>query len=363
VLKPPPPSGLGLAIVKRLCADFLNTHPHSKTLTLIFTTRSSKKSASTLTQLTSHLATLDAAGHAATLRIRFLAAHVDLSSLSSVISLSHYLNSRLPHINAVILNAGMGAFTGINWFRAFRDMFTNWVEAVTRPTFKIQAVGCTAKQASSGEIGEVFCANVFGHYYLVHEIMSLLAAGNGRVIWVSSLEAYGWTFDVDDLEGLKATHSYESSKRLTDVMVLTSTLPATSPYSDMYFGKGKGKVKSYVAHPGICATSVVALPVVLWYLMTLAFYIARWLGSPWHTIDTKSGAASAVYLALATDEELQENGGERKKWGSGCDRWGNEDLRMTTVESDGDEEWEELGRQAWKGLEELRTAWKAKLER
>ncbi|CCX29938.1 hypothetical protein FPQ18DRAFT_313702 [Pyronema domesticum] len=349
-------SGLGLSIAKRLVTDFLAQYT-TETITVIFTTRSSRKSMDTLDILVKHLATFPPA---ANLRVRFSTFQVDLTSLPSVVKLAEHLNNSIPHLNAAIFNAGMGAFTGIDWPNAFLSLAKNWVHAVTHPSYKFQAVGVTCHD---GELGEVFCANVFGHYYLAHELMPLLHPAKGRVIWVSSLEAYPWSFNVTDLDGKKATHSYESSKRLTDVMALTSANQATTPWTDTFFGGKRGEVKTYVCHPGICATSMVALPLVLWYCMTLAFYIARWIGSPWHTISTETGAMSMCYLALAREEELNERDAEKLKWGSGSDRAGNGVLRPTEVEGEGGEEWEQLGRETWRQLEELRVQWKEKLQK
>ncbi|KAA8910253.1 hypothetical protein FN846DRAFT_898067 [Sphaerosporella brunnea] len=360
--------GLGLSIAKRLCRDFLLTQPSDKTVTIIFTTRSSRKSTATLSTLLSYLATLDAQGHAATLRVRFSTAQVDLTDLRSVIALAKHLNHTFPKLDAVIFNAGMGAFLGIDWLNAFKSLALNWVEAVTHPTYKIQAVGRVITQAGTGEdLGEIFCANVFGHYYLAHEVLPLLRKGLGRVVWISSLEAYAWAYSEKDLEGRAASHSYESSKRLTDVLALTSDLKATKPWADGFLGEqqnadGERKVKLFTCHPGICATSMVELPLVLWYCMTLAFYIARWLGSPWHSISTEAGANSAVHLALIGEEELKETKAERKKWGSGSDRAGREVLKITEVEGEGGEEWEALGRETWRQMEELRVMWKKRLE-
>jgi 3-keto steroid reductase len=265
----------------------------------------------------------------------------------------------------------MGAFTGISWLACFGALAQNWVEAVTYPTYKLQDVGGTVHKADGQGIGEVFCANVFGHYYLAHDVMGLLRRGAGRIVWVSSLEAYQWAYNVEDIEGRRSEFSYESSKCITDVLALTSSLTVTKPWAESFFRaegeeavrtEGRGSVKTYVCHPGICATAMIDLHPILWYCMTLSFFIARWLGSPWHTISTHTGANSAVHLALAREEELAEGMAERVKWGSGCDRAGNEVLIPTEVEGEGDEKWEELGRETWKQLEELRMAWKGALE-
>jgi len=162
----------------------------------------------------------------------------------------------------------MGAFTGIDWFKAIWEIVTRFLAAVTSPSFKMQATGVmtTAHKsiveasdqgkhdaqkaqvdaaADGEELGAVFCANVFGHYYLLHEIMALLRTpkigeisssnqdnndnndNNGqvrkrsRIIWVSSLEAYRHAFNMDDFQGIRSPISYEASKRLTDILALS----------------------------------------------------------------------------------------------------------------------------------------------
>lgn len=264
----------------------------------------------------------------------------------------------------------MGAFVGIDWLNCFRTLFQDWVKAVTFPTFKLQAVGWKTVQPApiSGEIGSVFGANVFGHYYLVHELMGLLSAGKGRIIWTSSLESYPWTFKTDDIEGIKASHSYESTRRLTDIISLTSELPSSALYTATFFKTPGGTEKSrrpktYLTHPGVCATAIVQLHIILIWCMCLSFYIARWLGSPWHTISSYSGAKAAVWIAMATDEELEDKKAERVKWGSSTDKSGKEMVKATPVEGEGGEEWEALGRDCWQQMEGLRMDWKKKLSK
>lgn len=139
----------------------------------------------------------------------------------------------------------------------------------------------------------------------------------------------------------------------------------------------------YVVHPGICATAIVPLPFILQILMTLAFYLARWLGSPWHTIRPYKGACAPTWLALGSDEELDaacherssvgvahemhnnidnnSSWGRPRKWGSGTDRAGRERVLKTAVEGEGEEGWEELGRQCWAQMESLRQEWEERL--
>lgn len=215
--------------------------------------------------------------------------------------------------------------------------------------------------------------------------MPLLRAGGvqtegadaGRVVWVSSLEAYAWTFNREDVQGLKATHAYEASKRLADILALSSESPVTTPYVESFFNTddvrtvdagekkpivGTGKVKLYVAHPGICATAIIQLHFLLFWGMNLAFYIARLLGSPWHTISTTNGASSLCFLALASDDELEHRNAGRLKWGSTATLQGQSGVMPTDVEGLGTEEWDQDGRSVWQQLEGLRKHWKKIVE-
>jgi 3-keto steroid reductase len=133
--------------------------------------------------------------------------------------------------------------------------------------------------------------------------------------------------------------------------------------------------------------------------MVAAFWIARMLGSPWHTLSTYSGASSLVFLALSPQDAIdaaeapyQQAGGGRPKWGSSASRLGGESVACTEIDGWGyggvvgravieadrlrrrkrgavdltreeREKFEELGRQCWKQMEELRVKWEAILDR
>lgn len=219
---------------------------------------------------------------------------------------------------------------------------------------------------------------------------------SSRIIWVSSLEAYdhslhfgGGKADItiqgnatidtagrkfDDIQGLTHPLAYESSKRLTDILVLTSELNSVRrswvrnyfsfesddntminrsstinnenaensrfdiPNAELSSALASPSTsvlppRLYLAHPGICATSIVTLPFfLLELLMALSLYVARWVGSPWHTADAYTGAGAPVQVALAgwdhNDEQLENT----IKWGSGTDRWGRLAIRETFIE-------------------------------
>jgi 3-keto steroid reductase len=411
-------SGLGLGIGTRLIDEFLQTRPQSESLVLIVTTRDKRKGDATVEHLHKHLLKAcrklekNVPGMAMVLqrRVHFRQELLDLTSLISVQTLSKRLRETLPKLDVVMCNAGIGGWTGLNWGNAVWSILTNWKSAVTWPHFKISGVGWTTKPqiprledgqtAEEPALGEVFCANIFGHYLLGHYLAPLLTRHpeseqtRGRILWVSSLEGYTHSFDINDLQGIGAEEAYMSSKRLTDIMAITSTLPSVSPIVDKYLGNPKPsekitKLRIYVTHPGICGTAIFPLHFILEYCMLFVFYMARWLGSQWHPITAEKGATAMVWLTLArqsTLDTMEEREGVGK-WGSATDWYGNERVERTEVEGWGwggklgdkrkwkgrspyakdltkedRETFEELGARCWLEMENLRIEWEKRLE-
>lgn len=229
----------------------------------------------------------------------------------------------IPRLDVVCMNAGIGGWSGMNWVRAVTTVLTDLVHATTYPDFKIADIGRRVKLQSAfgkgkgeqqalldgeGEkvedadepvLGEVFTANVFGHYMLGHWLMPLLCRSpqpvasdshsttsssfdpsepsstsnsnvhtptsshssdfalpaskqhevsgdesskdrsRGRIIWASSVEAIADAFSLDDIQGLQSAIPYEASKRLTDILALTADLPSVQKYSQSYFQVGE----------------------------------------------------------------------------------------------------------------------------
>ncbi|KAL5362451.1 hypothetical protein BJX96DRAFT_186036 [Aspergillus floccosus] len=398
-----------------------NSAPHRahQSLTVIFTTRSTSKGNDTLRRLHDHLRTSSSSSSSTeTNRVTFIPENVDLTNLASVRALARRLTSPstpIRKLDSIILNAGLGGWTGIDWPRAIWGVCTDLVHQVSWPSYKVAPAGVvTAPQTAAQDeprLGAVFCANVFGHYMLAHYLMPLLhrapAVAPGRVVWVSSLEATASLFDPDDLQGLRTLAPYESSKALTDILALTADLPSAAPWVRSFYAvddKGTDKADDaqpnmYLCHPGICGTGILPLSWPLFYAMLSAFWLARLLGSPWHTVSTYLGACAPVWLALATQSALdtaeatyRERGGGRAKWGSSCDRLGQNSAASTEVDGWGyggvvgpavleadrarrrkrgaqdltreeKEQFEELGRTCWKRMEELRVQWEEILDR
>lgn len=345
---------------------------------------------------------------------------------------------RVPKLDAVIFNAGFGGWTGFSISGAIKAFLTvGIVSAVTWPEFKIDTVGAmvpgrsrkaiaesTAAETEKQEdaaLGAVFCSNVFGHYLLGHALLPLLArirgdaVRPGKIIWTSSLEASAAHLRLDDLQGVTSGGSYESSKRLTDILALTATLPGVRPYSAPYFRLPQGlgnekeeevevdleedlRPRTYVSHPGVFVSTLFPVPFFLLWAYRIALFVARFLGSPWHNVDGYTASTSSAWLALEAPDVLMESKADKSKWGSACDRLGRPVVKATEVEGwgwdgrvDGGqrrgfahergvlsrrrgrkpgavdltqeerEKFEVLGAECWKEMEKLRGEWEARL--
>jgi len=391
-------SGLGFAICCRLIDEFLPTRPETHTLHLIPTTRTQSKASDTVTRLRSHVAKyVQSQSPSAPLvalnileteigkRVVITPELVDLNSILSVQRAAKRLKANYGRLDALICNAGIGGWTGVDLLGAAKQFFTEGLRFLEAPAYKIGAIGwVTGKQIPSAssiaskngeangegeskeeepKIGEVFCANLFGHYLLAHYLMPLFSrplsdqGKQGRIIWVSTLEAYKHTFSLDDFQGLETPIAYESSKRLTDLLVLTADLTSTSPYTKSFYSttysqpsptslsssledltnltprkaslrsstrslKTNGTLtpppassqedsttirpKMYLCHPGMCVTGIMPLHWILLYGWMLGMYFMRLWGSPWHTTTAYPGASSMSWLALAQQSTLDE---------------------------------------------------------
>lgn len=268
----------------------------------------------------------------------------------------------------------------------------------------------TPEQPAKPPLGEVFCACVFGHYVFAHQLAPILrrsrgsSVAPGRIIWSSSVEAVFDAFSTDDIQAFRSTTPYESAKRLTDLLVLTRNLPSARPYSKSYLAiedepEGASEPpRMYLTHPGIVTSSLFPVPWFLLWAYHLSLLIARWVGSPWHTVDAYSGSMSAAWIAMSEQDALDELQAERTKWGSGTNRSGRNLVKRTevegwgwegkvediTLEKDGVtgvlrktigrkrgaptlteedlEEFEEMGAECWDEMEDLRQEWAEILE-
>jgi 3-keto steroid reductase len=297
-------------------------------------------------------------------RVHVLSVELDLCKLPSIhAAATRLLNGELrdptgvvangepvsiPRLDAVICNAGYGGWSGVDWLGIVRAFVTvGMLQMFTYPGFKIAYPSNTLPpQEVSGdqpELAEVFTANFFGHYMLAHWLVPLLsrpggaAEPAGRVIWTSSIDAEQGHLDMDDMQALRSSAPYESSKRVTDLIALSSTLPSAQKVNSAFFSSPSTTTNSvrprfYLSHPGIVCTPLFPLPAFLFFFYHLAMYLVRWIGSPWHTTEPYPAAVSAVWLALAPQTELDAANAHHIKWGSACDRCGRDAPKKTEVE-------------------------------
>ncbi|KAI1499505.1 hypothetical protein F5X99DRAFT_419876 [Biscogniauxia marginata] len=454
-------SGVGLGIGQRIIDEFLAERSLSSHLILIPTTRSADKSRETILALRAHLdntartskqlrarAGPDYDPRTAVGRVHVLSVQLDLCNLRSVYAAADQLvhgkltdptglidDASIPRIDAAILNAGIGGWQGIDWLQFLKQILSvGLVQSTSFPSFKIALPAAVLDQqkllgekglspgaAPPPELGEVFCANVFGHYILAHELLPLLGRSSpdeepGRVIWTSSVDTGREHFDHDDFQATRRSPPYESSKRITDLLALTADLPSVRPVSAPYFTSSSSsssfsarqrpvavEPRFYLSHPGIVCTPLFPLHWLLFWGYYLAMLVARWAGSPWHMVAPYAGARAPAWLALADAGALDAAGARRAKWGSARGRTGPALPKKTEVDgwgwegrvedpardadADGGEEagilakargrrwcavatteetraaFEEDGRRCWAELERLRLAWEAALGR
>ena len=290
---------------------------------------------------------------------------MELTNLLSVRSLARKLvSSDLPSLHAIVLNAGIGGWSGLDWPMAVRTVLADIRRNTTWPPFKLGVVGLTAKpqfpplqdgiRVDEPPLAEVFTANVFGHYMLAHWLMPLMWACRpevpGKLVWTSSIEASSRHYDASDPQGFLSDAAYEHTKRTTDYLALTHTRPAAKKSVDTFFSPPLSRDHQrdrpqlsrptmQVSHPGIVVTTIVSLYWIVHQAYLLAILLARLLGAPWSTISPYPAAASATFLALASREVLEmkekEDLGGQGKWGTAISRLGEVTVRRTEVDGYG----------------------------
>ncbi|RFU77140.1 hypothetical protein TARUN_5122 [Trichoderma arundinaceum] len=377
-------SGIGLGTGQRLIDEFLATRSLTSHLIIIPTTRSASKSLQAIKALREHAelaartstALRSRAGEGykwedAAKRIHVLSLTLDLCDLRGVYAFAEQLcrgtvsnpeglegeylrNVRIPRLDTVVFNAAYGNWSGCNYPMAvWKILSQGLVQAVTYPTFKNSLpTSILNEQESYGYpekplLGEVFCACVFGHYILAHQLLPLLSRrsqdeSRGRIVWSSSVEAIEEVYYEDDMQCFLKPAAYESAKRLTDIIALTYSLPSIRPFSGPFLrmdeesgGDAAEKPvppKMYVTHPGVVASTLFPVPWFLFWAYELALVVARWVGSPWHNVDGYKGASSTTWITLQDQAALDEMQADRIKWGSACDRHLVSDVKKTEVD-------------------------------
>ncbi|KAL7662647.1 3beta-hydroxysteroid 3-dehydrogenase [[Candida] zeylanoides] len=322
-------SNLGINIAYRVLRE---SEPATK-LTFVVTSRTLPKATEAIAMIGQY-----AARHCAhrTGQLEFDYVLVDFTDMVSVLSAHRDLSRKFAHIDYFFVNAAQGVYDGIDWLGACREICASPIEGVTNPTYKLQRVGV----ASADGMGLVFQANVFGPYYLLRLLRPQLRQG-GSVVWISSIMGQPQHLSFDDLQSLRSPAPYEGSKRLMDLVHCGSAARLL---------RVEG-IRSHLVHPGIFTSFSFYqyLNVFTYYGMLMLFYIARFLGSPWHNISGYTAALAPVRCAFGETVEVAT------KTGSATRRGGQEYLVAMPVDATGAED-------AVAYLDRLCDEWDTKLQ-
>ncbi|CAG98675.1 3-keto-steroid reductase [Kluyveromyces lactis] len=323
-------SNLGLNIVYRLIE---RSEPEDN-LTIVVTSRTLPRVRECIDLIKAFVNTINRTGS-----VDYDYLLVDFTNMISILDAHYSLSKRYDHINYFFVNAAQGVYSGIDWLGAVKEVFSSPLEAVTNPTYKIQRVGVKSKDG----MGLVFQANVFGPYYLIQKLLPLLQAGQGTVVWVSSIMSAPKYLSLQDIQLLESDVSYEGSKRLVDLL-----------HSATYKEMKKLGIRQYLTHPGIFTSLSFFqyLNVFTYYGMLFLFYLARWIGSPWHNIQGYKAANAPVYVATMANPHFEK---EQMKYGSATFRDGLEYIKTDEVDTTGCED-------VYKYISNLKLQWDEKLK-
>lgn len=331
---------LGTNIAKRLICEL----PSNTRLTIIVTSRTLPNANSCIKQLQEFSNGLKREGI-----VDFDYCLIDFTNMVSILNAFYELKQNHEKIDYLFINAAQGVYGGIDWVGATYECCTNPIKGVTYPTYKIQKIGVKSKDG----LGLVFQANVFGPYYFIHLLANKSNLFNSvningsinksKIIWISSVMSKPSYLSMNDLQLIKSPESYEGSKRLVDLIHLST------------FEELKRKdILQYLTHPGIFTSFSFFefLNPITYYGMLFLFYLARWLGSPWHNISGWKAANSALFVAL--NAELN-NDLQNVKYGSATKWDGKEYVKVSQLDGTGKDD-------VAKYFKDLRDEWDEKLK-
>ncbi|KAF8730503.1 hypothetical protein AX14_005510 [Amanita brunnescens Koide BX004] len=266
-------------------------------------------------------------GHAERFRknVDIVVMRLDLADVSTVFSFADEIMAKYPYVSHLICNAGLASFIGICWPLAIKAVLSNPMVAVTSPTYYTQNKG----EESVDGLGWVWQCNLFAHFVLFRALEPRLSRSPSRskVVWMSSIEASPTYYNPEDWQCKATSHSYENTK--FEIDLIATFLDRLSLQDSTH-----KRSRHFIAQPGVCSTSIskALIGPVLDLIKLFFFYVARFCGSPHHTIAPFKAAISAVHIILAPLVFLTFlDGNQPVRIGSQTDCAGNEHVGLTPV--------------------------------
>nr|ODN93991.1 3-keto sterol reductase [Cryptococcus depauperatus CBS 7841] len=272
---------------------------------------------------------------------------------TGVLSFCDRLRARYPHITSLFLNAGMGAFCGLDFYMFFKQIATEGLStALSQPKYDKEIKGA---MSSDGERGLAWGTNVLAPYIMARELLPLLRNSptnlsvSQRIVYTSSgtaLFSKLQQLPLDDHMLLSYPKSYGASKYMGDLVMLQLDRELNSPAID----QNEREVRVLTVDPGCVATNFFNaglgewswLQNFLWFWYWTAFYVCRLLGSPYHPVYPSEGAKPMVYAALVPSRYLiPATQVSAQRFSVRAQRWGN--TKVEYAEIDNWEKAEELG--------------------
>lgn len=272
-------SNLGISLAKRLIDKIAD-----EKIIIIVTSRTLPKSLDTITELYEY-----AKQHNKYQLVEFDYILVNFCDMVSVLTAYYDLSAKYPKIDFLYINSAQTSYTGVDFWQGTKDFIKDPILTVTEGAMKIQQSGLKSQDG----MGLLFQGNVFGPYYLIHKLKTLLHGG--KIIWVSSVSSHPKHLSFNDIELIENPSPYEGSKRLIDLL-----------HASTYKSLKKENINQYLVNPGVFTSFVFFeyLNLFTYCGMFVMFYIARFLGSTIHTISGYN--ASNALISCAFNDEPQD---------------------------------------------------------
>ncbi|QPG74442.1 hypothetical protein FOA43_001771 [Brettanomyces nanus] len=326
---------LGINIAYRLCDEIPSDHR----LTIIVTSRTLVKANETIKSIEKYN---DEHSHRKTGFLDFDYLLLDFGDMISVATAIYKLKKDYPKLDYLFLNASQNAHDHFDYFAATKQMLSDPIGASTCPEYKMEKVGVKTKDG----MGFVFQVNVFGPFYFIESLKKCLfvKSEDPRIIWVGSVMSKTKYLSFDDMQLLRTEVPYGGSKRLVDLVHLAT-------YKELYDEYG---IKQYLTHPGVFVSFSFFkfLNIFSYYIMMMMFYMARFLGSPWHNLTGWNAANAPIFVALKADIKSDR---QDLKYGSASTARGHEYLKIDEIDPTGKDD-------VLKYLKQLKEEWDEKLK-